>query len=310
MAVTVKHAYQTATADDPTDEVSATRWNEAHTLTGLGTAAEADSADFATAAQGVLADTALQAADVGTAAYAATGDFATAAQGALADSAVQAADLATVATTGDYNDLINTPASSSPPFDDATAIVKGSADATKLLRFEVDGFTTATTRVLTPPNANGTIAVLSLAQTWTAQQTLSGVNLVVGTNQRIEINDGVNGVRVGNIGGLYGCEFNSGGTLRWTSGATGGTADTGFKRNAAGVLEVNNGTAGTLRDLRCRMTRTDAVTVASLVAAATAGAGARGFVTDANSATFGAAAVGGGANAMPVWCDGAGWFIG
>lgn len=46
----------------------------------------------------------------------------------------------------------------SVPIDDGTAIVKGSGDATKLLRFEVDGFTTATTRVLTPPNANITIA--------------------------------------------------------------------------------------------------------------------------------------------------------
>jgi len=48
-----------------------------------------DSSDFATAAQGALADTALQPADVGTAAAADTTDFATAAQGALADSAQQ-----------------------------------------------------------------------------------------------------------------------------------------------------------------------------------------------------------------------------
>lgn len=47
--------------------------------------------------------------DAGTAAAAATGDFATAAQGSLADSAIQAADLATVATTGDYDDLSNKP---------------------------------------------------------------------------------------------------------------------------------------------------------------------------------------------------------
>jgi len=43
---------------------------------------------------------------------------------------------------------------------DSAAIVKGSADATKLLRLEVDGFTTATTRVLTPQNRDGTIADL------------------------------------------------------------------------------------------------------------------------------------------------------
>ena len=37
------------------------------------------------------------------------GNFATTAQGSLADTAVQPADLATVATTGDYNDLLNLP---------------------------------------------------------------------------------------------------------------------------------------------------------------------------------------------------------
>lgn len=42
--------------------------------------------------------------------------FATAAQGALADTAVQPADLATVATSGSYTDLINTPS----PFDPNT----------------------------------------------------------------------------------------------------------------------------------------------------------------------------------------------
>lgn len=61
---------------------------------------------------------------------------------------------------------------SSLPVADTQTVVSGSSDATKLLRFEVDGFTTGTTRVLTPPNADGTIAVLGLAQTWTALQTV------------------------------------------------------------------------------------------------------------------------------------------
>lgn len=46
---------------------------------------------------------------LGTAAAASTSDFATAAQGALADTAVQPADLATVATSGSYADLSNKP---------------------------------------------------------------------------------------------------------------------------------------------------------------------------------------------------------
>lgn len=56
-----------------------------------------DPADFATAAQGDLADTAVQPADIGTAAAEDVGAFATAAQGAKADTAVQPADLGTAA---------------------------------------------------------------------------------------------------------------------------------------------------------------------------------------------------------------------
>ena len=59
-----------------------------------------------------------------------------------------------------------------------------------------------------------------------------------------------------------------------------------------------------------RYAKTTALTVATLPSAAAVGAGARAFVTDANSATFMAAVVGGGANAVPVHSDGAGWFIG
>lgn len=64
---------------------------------------------------------------------------------------------------------------STPPFVDTTNIIKGSGDATKLLKFEVDGFTTATTRTLTPQNASYTIAGIDLAQTWTATQTMRDV---------------------------------------------------------------------------------------------------------------------------------------
>lgn len=53
------------------------------------------------------------------------------------------------------------------PTSDATALVMGSSDTTKRLRFEVDGFTTATTRVLTPPNFDGTIATLAGTETFT-----------------------------------------------------------------------------------------------------------------------------------------------
>lgn len=59
--------------------------------------------------------------------------------------------------------------------------------------------------------------------------------------------------------------------------------------------------------------RTHGLTVATLAAAATAGAGARAFVTDSSvaaSGNFGAVVAGGGANGVPVYSDGTNWRIG
>jgi hypothetical protein len=107
-------------ANNLSDLVSA---SAARTNLGLGTAATAAADDFATAAQGTLADSSVQPGDalasldttvtgaqlntikstvdgLGTASTAATGDFATAAQGTLADSSVQPGDaLASLDTT-------------------------------------------------------------------------------------------------------------------------------------------------------------------------------------------------------------------
>jgi hypothetical protein len=62
----------------------------------------------------------------------------------------------------------------------------------------------------------------------------------------------------------------------------------------AGAKWINNGTQ----------------TVAALVAAGTAGAGARAVVTDANATTFHSIVAGGGANVVPVFSDGTNWRIG
>lgn len=98
----------------------------------------------------------------------------------------------------------------------------------------------------------------------------------------------------------------------WTisSSSTETTRDTGLGRSAAGVVEVNDGTNGNYRDLRARNVRTNETTVASLTAAATAGAGARSFVSDANATTFLSTVAGGGANKVPVVSDGTNWLIG
>ena len=56
--------------------------------------------------------------------------------------------------------------------------------------------------------------------------------------------------------------------------------------------------------------KTMPVTVSALPSAVTVGAGSRAFVTDATSTTFNDPATGGGANNMPVFSNGTGWFIG
>lgn len=67
---------------------------------------------------------------------------------------------------------VNLGAAASAPFDDATAIVKGSADPTKLLRFEIDNFTTGTTRTITMPNLVGT----NTMPFWQSDNEWSGTN--------------------------------------------------------------------------------------------------------------------------------------
>ena len=51
-------------------------------------------------------------------------------------------------------------------------------------------------------------------------------------------------------------------------------------------------------------------TVATLPSAATSGAGARSFVSDATATTFASTVAGGGANQVPVYSDGTNWKIG
>jgi hypothetical protein len=58
------------------------------------------------------------------------------------------------------------------------------------------------------------------------------------------------------------------------------------------------------------VTKTSPGTVGALPTAASAGVGSRAFVTDATSTAFGAAATGGGGNAVPVFSNGSAWLIG
>lgn len=77
-----------------------------------------------------------------------------------------------------------------------------------------------------------------------------------------------------------------------------------LKRNGVGFDVVRaDDTAGSF-------IRVTSVTVANLPAAATAGAGARAFVSDASVPVFGSAVAGGGAVSVPVYSTGAAWNVG
>jgi hypothetical protein len=78
---------------------------------------------------------------------------------------------------------------------------------------------------------------------------------------------------------------------------------------SSNVLYLKNENAGT-GSARLMVPVTGSITVAGLPSAATAGAGARLFVTDATVTTFLSTVAGGGANKVPVVSDGTNWLIG
>lgn len=88
---------------------------------------------------------------------------------------------------------------------------------------------------------------------------------------------------------------------------TSGSYDLGIKRSAAGVLEVNNGTAGTLRDLMARSVRGAAVSFGS--APATPVEGMLVAFTDSSTATPGATITAGGANHVLGYYNGTAWKV-
>lgn len=102
----------------------------------------------------------------------------------------------------------------------------------------------------------------------------------------------------------------------WSASSGVGPTTTNFDiamyRNAAGILEINNGTPGTFADLKLRKMTASGVVNMAAYTVATLPAGVnndRAFVTDALAPAFGAAVVGGGAVRIPVYYDGA-WKVG
>ncbi|KKK51110.1 hypothetical protein LCGC14_3118240, partial [marine sediment metagenome] len=139
-------------------------------------------------------------------------------------------DLFTLNKSGDIT--VNSCAgcgSGSLPVVDTTSIVKGSVDDTKELRFEVDGFTTLFTRILTPQDASYTIAGTNLiGQVFTVTQIFDGN--ILPANDGVE-DIGVSGTAWGDI--WFSGEISGGGTvgMNWVPDGD-GTRDSATSANS------------------------------------------------------------------------------
>lgn len=123
------------------------------------------------------------------------------------------------------------------PVADTQTIVSGSADATKLLRFEVDGFTTGTTRVATVPNADVTLAGQNFANAFTANQSLTAASYLYIDG----VSDARNAIGWSGSGSARGFLGVSSTTHTWVVGETGDRAFN-FTHSAtqAEVVAVSN----------------------------------------------------------------------
>jgi hypothetical protein len=98
----------------------------------------------------------------------------------FAESLLDDADAATARATLD--------ASATTPPDNVFAVV-GSSDATKKVRFEVDGLTTATTRVLTVPDADATLGSFADSSDATKKVAFGLSGITTGTTRTITVAD-------------------------------------------------------------------------------------------------------------------------
>lgn len=144
--------------------------------------------------------------------------------------------------------VVLAPAFPTPPFTDTNALVRGSADVTKLLRFEVDGFTTLTTRVLTPQNASYIIAGTNIDNNFSVPQTFGNISQSVAA--LLSVASGAN-QRAGNATLVAGTVTVNNTTVtantivmitRKTSGGTLGTAIT-YTVNPATSFTINSDSA-------------------------------------------------------------------
>lgn len=131
------------------------------------------------------------------------------------------------------------------PVVDTTAIAKGSSDATKQVRLEVDGLTTGTTRALTVPDASGTLALIDLAQSWTALQTF-GSGVAFSTSGNIAFSSAGRGIFFGTGGTSFS-------TSQYIVGQSTGTIELSVVGSASSLLVSQNSNAATAPGIDVRL---------------------------------------------------------
>lgn len=133
----------------------------------------------------------------------------------------------TVVYDGTQFQLNNVSTANIAPFVDTTALVRGSSDATKLVRIEADGLTTATTRVGTFPDKDITFAGLVDLRSYISGLTLStagsSATMTIAAGQAIDSTN-VRGISLASSLGKT--------TSAWAVGTGNGGLDTGSIANA------------------------------------------------------------------------------
>ncbi|MFO0477047.1 MAG: hypothetical protein ACK52K_18035 [Alphaproteobacteria bacterium] len=142
--------------------------------------------------------------------------------------------------------------------------------------------------------------------TWQNAAGTQVAGLTTAANVRFSMD---NGTRSASISALH-FVLNNLGMVQFGSTTDGinPSVDAAFARNTGGVIEVNNGTAGSFRDLYLRGVRPVGSTVANLPTAS-GNTGMLATVTDATVTTIGTTVAGGGGNTVLVWSNGTNWRI-
>lgn len=108
-------------------------------------------------------------------------------------------------------------------FVDGNLSVIGSSDATKIAKFEVDGFTTATTRTFTLPDASGTVALTSDLSGWLTGTLTGNVTINGGDSQQLNFGTTTAGTKLSKFQ-VYTSTIGSD-SIRLCSGTPGSGAD-------------------------------------------------------------------------------------